>query len=157
MFLFFRISRRFCSSCYHLMAPCVRLGQLLAMYEHRTATIGLGILVPLGSLEGLYYSVYSSIYDVNQPSLLLTSVLVLRLLLDHYLKIESIWDSDYPIWDHNGGDKSPPNSVEIQIGHIPNNPCMVYLPTFTIQINQMWVDIPYMDDMGSILFNPMIP
>ena len=72
------------------MAPCVRLGQLLAMYEHRTATIGLGILVPLGSLEGLYYSVYSSIYDVNQPSLLLTSVLVLRLLLDHYLKIESI-------------------------------------------------------------------
>ncbi len=26
---------------------------------------------------------------------------------------------------------------------------MVYLPTFTIKISQMWVNIPYMDDMGS--------
>ena len=25
---------------------------------------------------------------------------------------------------------------------------MVYLPTFTIQISQMWATIPYMDDMG---------
>ena len=25
---------------------------------------------------------------------------------------------------------------------------MVYLPTFTIKINQMWVNIPYMDPMG---------
>ena len=24
---------------------------------------------------------------------------------------------------------------------------MVYLPTFTIKISQMWVNIPYMDDM----------
>ena len=32
--------------------------------------------------------------------------------------------------------------------HNPNNPCMVYLPTFTIKINQMEVYIPYMDPMG---------
>ena len=25
---------------------------------------------------------------------------------------------------------------------------MVYLPTFTIKINQMWVNIPYMEHMG---------
>ena len=25
---------------------------------------------------------------------------------------------------------------------------MVYLPTFTIKINHMYVNIPYMDDMG---------
>ena len=25
---------------------------------------------------------------------------------------------------------------------------MVYLPTFTIKISQMWVNIPYMDPMG---------
>ena len=25
---------------------------------------------------------------------------------------------------------------------------LVYLPTFTIQISQMWATIPYMDDMG---------
>ena len=24
---------------------------------------------------------------------------------------------------------------------------MVYLPTFTIKISQMWINIPYMDDM----------
>ena len=32
---------------------------------------------------------------------------------------------------------------------IPNNPCMAYLPTFTIKICQMWVNIPHMDDMGT--------
>ena len=31
-----------------------------------------------------------------------------------------------------------------------NDPCMVYFPTFTIQINQMWVNIPYRDLMGYI-------
>ena len=31
---------------------------------------------------------------------------------------------------------------------IPYQPCMVYLPTCTIEINQMKVDIPYMDSMG---------
>ena len=30
----------------------------------------------------------------------------------------------------------------------PNNPCMVYFPTFTIKINQMYVNIPYVDGMG---------
>ena len=25
---------------------------------------------------------------------------------------------------------------------------LVYLPTFTIKISQMWVNTPYMDDMG---------
>ena len=28
--------------------------------------------------------------------------------------------------------------------------CIVYLPTFTIKINQMLVNIPYMDPMGYI-------
>ena len=27
---------------------------------------------------------------------------------------------------------------------------MVYLPTFTIKINPMWVNIPYMDSMGNV-------
>ena len=27
---------------------------------------------------------------------------------------------------------------------------MVYFPTFTIKINQMWVNIPYMDPVGYI-------
>ena len=30
---------------------------------------------------------------------------------------------------------------------IPNNQCMVYLPTFTINISQMWVNIPDIDDI----------
>ncbi len=34
----------------------------------------------------------------------------------------------------------------------PNNPCMVYLPTFTIKIFQMSVNIPHMDDMGTFFF-----
>ena len=28
--------------------------------------------------------------------------------------------------------------------------CMVYLPTFTIHLSQMWVNIPYMDPMGTV-------
>ena len=31
---------------------------------------------------------------------------------------------------------------------IPKDPCMVYLPTFTIKINQIQVNEPYMDPMG---------
>ena len=34
-------------------------------------------------------------------------------------------------------------------GQKPSNPCMEYLPTFTINIRQMWVNIPYMDAMGN--------
>ena len=30
----------------------------------------------------------------------------------------------------------------------PNNPCMLYLPTFTTTVSHMWVNIPYMDDVG---------
>ena len=30
---------------------------------------------------------------------------------------------------------------------------MVYLPAFTINLCQMWVNIPYMDPMGFILFH----
>ena len=29
---------------------------------------------------------------------------------------------------------------------------MVYLPTFTIKINQMYVNIPYMDPIGYIIY-----
>ena len=29
---------------------------------------------------------------------------------------------------------------------------LVYLPTFTMKINQMWVNIPYMDPMGMELY-----
>ena len=34
----------------------------------------------------------------------------------------------------------------------PYHPCMVYLPTFTIKINQMLVNIPYMDPLGPSFF-----
>ena len=44
---------------------------------------------------------------------------------------------------------------------LPKDPCMVYLPTFTIKINQMQVNKPYMDPMGLVvlafvwgLYNP---
>ena len=37
------------------------------------------------------------------------------------------------------------------------NPCMVYLPKFTIKINQMWVNIPYMDPMCFGRFLPTKP
>ena len=30
----------------------------------------------------------------------------------------------------------------------PEDPCMVYIPTFTIKIHQMQVNIPYMDPQG---------
>ena len=40
--------------------------------------------------------------------------------------------------------------MKILLGY-PYHPCMVYLPTFTIKINQMEVNIPYMDGMGYIL------
>ena len=35
----------------------------------------------------------------------------------------------------------------------PEDPCMVYLPTFPIKINQMQVNIPYMDPMGQGSFS----
>ena len=31
---------------------------------------------------------------------------------------------------------------------IPDVQCMVYLPTFTIQIDQMYVNIPYIEHLG---------
>ena len=34
------------------------------------------------------------------------------------------------------------------VDHLPKDPCMIYLPTLTIKINQMQVNIPYMDPMG---------
>ena len=34
----------------------------------------------------------------------------------------------------------------------PNNPCMEYLPTFPIKINQMWVNMPYMEKYWDHLF-----
>jgi len=35
----------------------------------------------------------------------------------------------------------------------PQLPCMVYLPTFTVTIGQMWVNIPYMNGMGLLARN----
>ena len=34
----------------------------------------------------------------------------------------------------------------------PNSPCMAYLPTFTVKTSQTWVNVPYMDDMGTFSF-----
>ena len=42
-------------------------------------------------------------------------------------------------------DKPATHTFELEY---PNNPCMVYFPTFTIKISQMWVNIPYIDNMG---------
>ena len=35
--------------------------------------------------------------------------------------------------------------------HIPYAPCMEYLPTFTINLGQMQVNIPYMEHLGIML------
>ena len=37
---------------------------------------------------------------------------------------------------------------------IPNNPCMVYFPTFTQKINQ--INIPYMDGMGMFYLSQVV-
>ena len=43
------------------------------------------------------------------------------------------------------------------VGHlkIPNAPCREYLPTFTINLCQMWVNIPYVEHLG--IFDPKNP
>ena len=46
--------------------------------------------------------------------------------------------------------------IEGTMHHHPQDPCMVYLLTFTMQINQMWVNILvpwiFMDPMGHGVF-----
>ncbi len=40
--------------------------------------------------------------------------------------------------------------IDVDTFHYPEDPCTVYLPTFTINLSQMWVNIPYMDPMGYV-------
>ena len=40
------------------------------------------------------------------------------------------------------------NLIQISTNDHPYAPCMEYLPTFTPQIAQMWVNIPYMEHLG---------
>ena len=39
------------------------------------------------------------------------------------------------------------NKNTTQMGYVP---CMVYLPTFTIKFNSMWVNVPYMEPMDCV-------
>ena len=109
-----------------------------------------------------YAYTFTDIYHRNQPNVSILYIYIhhtwmvweMRAFFDVFSSTEQAWNNGMgqPWQPNEGFCKGEMLRVSLKkhekIKHVPIVSCMVYLPTFTIEIDQMKVNMPYMDHVG---------